>query len=394
VVTTAPTTPQVEAILWRYMGNAHKKAGLPRRITLDAKWYIGNELVAYGRKPADYDPAAFQGIHARYVLVIIDEAGGVPKSIFDAVDALATNIDARVVAVGNPDDPASHFATICKPGSGWHVETISAFDTPAYTGEKVPEELLPLLVSPEWVEERKVRWGVTSPIYQSKVLGEFPDISDDTLILPKWIEAAQKRTLERTRRPIIAADIARFGEDETVIMRREGGWIRVYRAHHKADTMVTAGHIAKAMRDIDDEAGKNDWVRAIIDVRGVGGGVVDRLAELELPVVPYNGGGGTDRQKSVSSMLEPRTTGRCGSGSSRARSTSTRTMTSSLPSSVRLSGASTPVDGSRSNRRTTCASADCRHRIGLMRWRSPSLVGRMLHRSMWRVTPAKASQGI
>jgi hypothetical protein len=74
------------------MGIAHKKAGLPGRITLDAKWYIGNELVAYGRKPADYDPAAFQGIHARYVLVIIDEAGGVPKSIFDAVDALATNI--------------------------------------------------------------------------------------------------------------------------------------------------------------------------------------------------------------------------------------------------------------------------------------------------------------
>jgi hypothetical protein len=165
VVTTAPTTPQVEAILWRYMGNAHKKGGLPGRITLDAKWYIGNELVAYGRKPADYDPAVFQGIHARYVLVIIDEAGSVPKSIFDAVDALATNIDARVVAVGNPDDPAFHFATICKPGSGWHVETISAFDTPAYTGEKVLHDLLPLLVSPEWVEERKLRWGVTSPIY-------------------------------------------------------------------------------------------------------------------------------------------------------------------------------------------------------------------------------------
>jgi hypothetical protein len=57
--------------------------------------------------------------------------------IFDAVDALAANIDARVVAVGNPDGPASHFATICNPGFGWHVETIGAFDTPAYTGEKV-----------------------------------------------------------------------------------------------------------------------------------------------------------------------------------------------------------------------------------------------------------------
>jgi hypothetical protein len=78
-------------------------------------------------------------------------------------------------------------------------------------------------------------------------VGRVPDISDDSLIFPKWIEAAQKRTLERTRRPIIAADIARFGEDETVIMRREGGWIRVYRAHHKADTMTTTGHIAKAV---------------------------------------------------------------------------------------------------------------------------------------------------
>jgi hypothetical protein len=81
-------------------------------------------------------------------------------------------------------------------------------------------------MSPEWVEERKVHWGVTSPIYQSKVLGEFPDISDNSLILSKWIEAAQNRKLDRTRRPIIAADIARFGEDETVIMRREGDWIR------------------------------------------------------------------------------------------------------------------------------------------------------------------------
>ena len=50
--------------------------------------HIDSVHLAYGRKPADYDPAAFQGIRARYMLVIIDEAGGVPKSIFDAVDAL------------------------------------------------------------------------------------------------------------------------------------------------------------------------------------------------------------------------------------------------------------------------------------------------------------------
>jgi len=155
------------------------------------------------------------------------------------------------------------------------------------------------------VEERKLRWGVTSPIYQSKVRGEFPDISDDSLILPRWIEAAHAPTLPRTRRPLIAADIARFGEDETVIMRREGGWVRTYRAHHKADTMTTTGHIVNAMRDIDDEQGKNDWVSAVVDVPGVGGGVVDRLVELGLPVIPYNGGEAPfDKERFVNARAE------------------------------------------------------------------------------------------
>jgi hypothetical protein len=107
--------------------------------------------------------------------VIIDEAGGEPKSIFDAVDALATNVDARVVAVGNRTIPRRRDLQArlwLARGNDQRVRH------PAYTGEKVPEDLLPLLVSPEWVEERKIRWGVTSPIYQSKVLGEFPDISD------------------------------------------------------------------------------------------------------------------------------------------------------------------------------------------------------------------------
>ena len=77
-------------------------------------------------------------------------------------------------------------------------------------------------------------------------------------------------------------------------MRREGGWIRVYRAHHKADTMTTVGHIAKAMRDIDDEAGKNDWVRAIIDVPGVTiipekrAGIGNRLISLQRPMPATN----------------------------------------------------------------------------------------------------------
>jgi hypothetical protein len=59
--TTAPTTKQVHAILWRYIGQAHRKGNLAGRITLDDEWYMGpggKELVAFGRKPADHDPSA------------------------------------------------------------------------------------------------------------------------------------------------------------------------------------------------------------------------------------------------------------------------------------------------------------------------------------------------
>jgi hypothetical protein len=137
------------------------------------------------------------------------------------------------------------------------------------------------------------------------VLGEFPDISDDSLILPKWIEAAQKRTIKRNGRPVLAWDIARFGEDESVGMRREGGWVRVYRAHHKADTMTTTGHIAKAHRDIHAEKGLNDFPSHVVDVVGVGAGVYDRLVELGIPVVPYNGGEAPfDKERFVNARAE------------------------------------------------------------------------------------------
>lgn len=289
VVTTAPTTHQVETILWREIERAHRRGGLAGRITSGSvpQWKIGNEIVAYGRKPADYNPDAFQGIHARYILVIIDEANGVPRVLWDAVDSLATNASARVLAIGNPDNPGSHFKTVCDPGSGWNIVRISAFDTPNFTGEDIPSDLGELLVDVDWVEERKKRWGVGSPLWTSKVLGRFPNIASDNLIAPDWIEAAQNRYHETDDRKILGqlgCDIARFGDDESVIIRqREIKCVRLWTGSH-FDTMTTAGHIARQMRYLEE------IVPAVVDEVGVGAGVVDRLKELDLPVYGFNGG--------------------------------------------------------------------------------------------------------
>lgn len=289
-VTTAPTGPQVEAILWREIGRAHVKGQLVGRITLDCKWRLGtrhnSELVAYGRKPNDYEPDAFQGIHQKYVLVVIDEANGVPKALFDAVDTLVTNENCRVLAIGNPDNPGSHFASICAPGSGWNVLSISAFDTPNFTDEWVPEGIRDLLLSPTWVDEREKRWGKRSPLYISKVLGKFPDTSEDLLIQPQWLWDAIERPLKATGRSAgqFGCDIARRGVDATVIVRQRDGYVTLEHESFAADTMQHAGNILRIWRDAGSKA------RVVIDGVGVGGGVVDRVREEGLPAVDYNGG--------------------------------------------------------------------------------------------------------
>lgn len=291
VVSTAPTQTQVEAILWREVGKAHRKGSLVGRITggMVPAWKIGAEIVGYGRKPQDLQSkedamAAFSGIHARFVLIIIDEAGGVPKWLFDAVDTLATNASARVLAIGNPDDPASEFAKINDPGSGWHSIKIAFDDTPNFTGEEVDERLREDLISPVWVEERRAAWGEKSPLFISKVLGEFPDVSDDTLIAPKDLIAAQNRTIvpDQDLLGSYGYDIARLGSDETVGYRNIGGRIRLVYSRSKQTTMRTAAAIKiETQRHLGEAP-------TYIDVIGIGAGVYDRCAEWGLGVIPFS----------------------------------------------------------------------------------------------------------
>ena len=251
VVSTAPTAAQVAAILWREITKTHNKAKLPGKVNRAGypQWFIGNELVGYGRKPADYEESAFQGIHAKYVLIVIDEAGGVARHLYDAVDALATNEYARVLAIGNPDDAGSHFAAICKPGSDWNVVHLDGLRSPnmtreailgnateddltdapyplvaalmlaeniPFSTEEIPPSMRAYLLSPLWVEERIRRWcgipkdahldfsvdelgdmirrrGAQSPLFQAKVRGIFPTSSATGVIPLGWVQQAINR---------------------------------------------------------------------------------------------------------------------------------------------------------------------------------------------------------
>lgn len=290
VVTSAPTDKQVKAILWREMGRAHRKGELPGRINLDAEWFIGPELVAYGRKPQDLtDPneamQAFQGIHAKYVLVVLDEAGGIPPWLWTAAESLITNEHSRILAIGNPDDPSSNFEKVCRPGEGYNVIHISAFDMPWFTGEDVPADLHDLLTGEVWVNERKKKWGEDSPYYTSKVLGMFPDIGEDTLITPAMVRAAMEyESRDSMELGQFGADVARLGSNRTVVYRNRGGQLRKVYDKAKQLTTVTMG----GFKILLDE--EHNRVQMNVDSDGLGAPVYDRLMEQSCNVAPFHGG--------------------------------------------------------------------------------------------------------
>lgn len=293
VVTTAPTAPQVEVILWREIGKVKRQANLPGRITSGniPKWKTASdEIIAYGRKPADLKSAseaaqAFQGIHARYVLVIMDEACGIPEWLWNAVETIATNKYARVLAIGNPDVPETPFAKTHDPGSKWFPIKISAYDTPAFTSEDVAPSLLTDLVSPDWVEARIDEWGKQSPLTQSKVFAEFPDVSEETLIHPRLIQMAQYNDKSGTslREPgRFGLDVARSARrNETACYRNRAGVIRKEFAGYETDLTKTIGKMVRLANQTYGNA------PIVVDTIGVGGGVHDRLAEQGFPTVAF-----------------------------------------------------------------------------------------------------------
>ena len=288
VVSTAPTYKQVHAVLWEEIRKQHRKGDLPGVVLQTDEWKINDILVGLGRKPADHDVHGFQGIHRRYVLAILDEACGIPAALWTAVEAITTNADCRILAIGNPDDPNTEFGKVCAPGSGWAQIQISAFDTPNLTGEHVPEELRHMLPDPGWVEDARKSWGVDSPRYKSKVLGEFPDVSEDSLIPAQWIVDAQNRDINTELRPAtLAVDVARFGTDQTVTCLNRFGQVRIIDSRGKQSTTETTG---RTIHHLDTTPDVTD-VR--VDGVGVGGGVVDGLVEQGHNVLDMQAGAGS-----------------------------------------------------------------------------------------------------
>jgi hypothetical protein len=289
VISTAPSSRQVGVIMWEEIRKIHRKAQLAGEVQRSNRWLIDNTEVGFGRKPQDYDKHAFQGLHRDNLLIIIDEACGVDEWLWIAALSMATGENNKIIAIGNPDDPSSYFAKVCKPTSGWNVIQISVFDSPNFTGEEVTEEAKRKLTQPGWVEKMEKEVGRDTATWTSKVLGEFPEIDEMSTIPLGWIHRAQERWQEWEDagspiqgRYILGVDVARYGGDKSAFAHRHGDVVTSVEVLPGGDTERTADRILE-----------NRYATAIVDTNGVGAGVYDKLRDRGMSALPFNAGNRT-----------------------------------------------------------------------------------------------------
>lgn len=259
VITTATRNTQVERELWPHIRSSHARAGLPGRCMVK-EWKAGPRdfPIAYGHSPADWDETAFSGIHAPYLLALVDEAGGISPTIGRSLEGMMTHdtVDGigkvRQLLIGNPgfDELGTPWFEERCDSSTYNVIHIPASKTPNFTGHPTPacrihpdlpdHPIAAHLVSKRWVDETARDYGTDDPYYVARVDARFPkDLANK--VIPRSIADGALLAIDPTTgqpepftqetgpdsRVALGVDPAAGGGDELAISRLAGGLLRV-----------------------------------------------------------------------------------------------------------------------------------------------------------------------
>jgi hypothetical protein len=280
VVVTAPTSSQLYDALFAELKRWVKE--LPNawgdrlevktdRIEMRA---APQESFISARTSRAEQPEALQGVHADYVMLVADEASGIPESVFEAAAGSMSGHNAVTILLGNPTKSSGFFFdTHHRLKDEWWTRRVSCHDSKR--------------VSKEYIADMAARYGEDSNAFRVRVLGEFPRSDDDTLIGVELVDSAFHRDVSPTSEAAIVwgLDVARFGTDATALCKRQGNTVSEIRKWRNLDLMQTTGAVVaeyEAMR-LEDRP-----IEILVDSIGLGAGVVDRLRELNLPARGIN----------------------------------------------------------------------------------------------------------
>lgn len=268
---TAPTRQQLHDILW-----AETAKWLEKAPVLKPYFEWQKTKIVQRQHPERWfavartsnRPENLAGFHEDHLLFIVDEGSGVADPIFETIEGALTTADAKLLICGNPTKTSGEFHdAFFKNRSLYWVRKVACSDSPR--------------VTPEYRERLVKKYGEDSDIVRVRADGEFPKAEPDTFIPLELVEAATMREIEPEGEGAIeiGVDVARFGDDETILAARVG--IKHVRldAYQGQDTMATTGRTIAMAKELMRVYGQPKCV-VKIDDDGVGGGVTDRLREV------------------------------------------------------------------------------------------------------------------
>ncbi len=266
---TAPTRQQLYDILW-----AEAAKWMERAPVLKPYFEWQKTRIIQRQHPERWfavartsnKPENLAGFHEEHLLFIVDEASGVADSIFETIEGALTTADAKLLLCGNPTRNSGEFH--------------DAFfkNRALYWVQKVPCSES-RLVDPGYRARLVAKYGEDSDVVRVRADGEFPKAEPDTFIPLELVETATMREVEPEGPLEIGVDVARFGDDETVLAARVGLKLVHLEAHTKQDTMATTGQVVALAKNLMQAYGKPHCT-VKVDDDGVGGAVTDRLREV------------------------------------------------------------------------------------------------------------------
>ena len=219
---------------------------------------------------------AFAGQHAAdsSSFYIFDEASAIPEKIFEVAEGGLTDGESFIFLFGNPTRNTGRFQRVM---FGSERERWSRFSVDSRDSRFANKELIA-----QWAAD----YGEDSDFFRVRVRGECPRAGSSQLIPNDVVEACRKYQAVGYERmaKILAVDVARFGDDRTVIGMRQGRKFEILRKYRGLDTVQTAEHTIALIQQLEPDA-------TVIDGDGLGAGVVDQVKSRGYQPHEFHGGG-------------------------------------------------------------------------------------------------------
>ena len=239
-------------------------ANLPNKEERGKRWFC-SPVTINTKATAEQQGEALAGRHEDHMLVVIDEASGIPEAVFKPLERTLTGKLNLVFMIFNPTQNTGFAIRSQTEHSGkWICKQWSGLDS-----ENVSRASIANLAM----------YGKDSPDYRIGVLG-LPPLADAGGMIPyPWIQAAIGREFDCGGEPIMSAADVGGGGDKSVHGSRQGGTVIGFKTSNSKDTMHVADWVSQCM-DEDDSA------VVFIDIIGIGRGVYDRLRQMNRKARP------------------------------------------------------------------------------------------------------------